>query len=411
MTLELVVGPVRSGKLGVLLDRFAAACRAGARPLLLVPRGVRARCARTRRLPQRRRRAGRRGRHARHADRARARRRGRRRVRGARSRPAPARRARPGRGARPAAGRARLGARAPRARVRPRGRGAGCARACARRRCAARARLRGLRGGARRDRARPPRAARRARRRAARARARRLGRRARVRLRLRRPLARRSCACSRRSRGAATSCSRCRTSPGGRCSARSTSRSSGSPRAPSSVEELRAAAYGAPAERGRARARRLLGAQRAAAARGRRRPPRRGRRDGRRGRRRSPRRSAGCCASASRADEVLVVAPDGHDCEPLAAALERAGVDGRARHQRAPHEPARRARAARPLPRGLGGRRPRRPLRLAAPGGLELGPVAGARVRGAACARATSPTPSAPSASCWPPSRRGRCPS
>jgi hypothetical protein len=37
MTLELVVGPVRSGKLGVLLDRFAGACRAGARPLLLVP--------------------------------------------------------------------------------------------------------------------------------------------------------------------------------------------------------------------------------------------------------------------------------------------------------------------------------------------------------------------------------------
>ena len=37
MTLELVVGPVRSGKLGVLLDRFAAACQAGARPLLLVP--------------------------------------------------------------------------------------------------------------------------------------------------------------------------------------------------------------------------------------------------------------------------------------------------------------------------------------------------------------------------------------
>src|SRR5450432_3085439 len=37
MTLELVVGPVRSGKLGVLLGRFAAACDAGARPLLLVP--------------------------------------------------------------------------------------------------------------------------------------------------------------------------------------------------------------------------------------------------------------------------------------------------------------------------------------------------------------------------------------
>ena len=37
MTLELVVGPVRSGKLGVLLGRFAAACEAGARPLLLVP--------------------------------------------------------------------------------------------------------------------------------------------------------------------------------------------------------------------------------------------------------------------------------------------------------------------------------------------------------------------------------------
>ena len=37
MTLELVVGPVRSGKLGVLLGRFAAACESGARPLLLVP--------------------------------------------------------------------------------------------------------------------------------------------------------------------------------------------------------------------------------------------------------------------------------------------------------------------------------------------------------------------------------------
>ena len=37
MTLELVTGPVRSGKLGVLLDRFAAACQAGRQPLLLVP--------------------------------------------------------------------------------------------------------------------------------------------------------------------------------------------------------------------------------------------------------------------------------------------------------------------------------------------------------------------------------------
>ena len=37
MTLELVVGPVRSGKLGVLLGRFTAACESGARPLLLVP--------------------------------------------------------------------------------------------------------------------------------------------------------------------------------------------------------------------------------------------------------------------------------------------------------------------------------------------------------------------------------------
>jgi hypothetical protein len=37
MTLELVVGPVRSGKLGLLLSRFAAACESGARPLLLVP--------------------------------------------------------------------------------------------------------------------------------------------------------------------------------------------------------------------------------------------------------------------------------------------------------------------------------------------------------------------------------------
>ena len=37
MTLELVVGPVRSGKLGVLLGRFADRLWAGARPLLLVP--------------------------------------------------------------------------------------------------------------------------------------------------------------------------------------------------------------------------------------------------------------------------------------------------------------------------------------------------------------------------------------
>src|SRR6476646_2754067 len=37
MTLELVVGPVRSGKLGVLLGRFSEACGSGARPLLLVP--------------------------------------------------------------------------------------------------------------------------------------------------------------------------------------------------------------------------------------------------------------------------------------------------------------------------------------------------------------------------------------
>ena len=37
MTLELVTGPVRSGKLGVLLDRFGAACQAGRQPLLLVP--------------------------------------------------------------------------------------------------------------------------------------------------------------------------------------------------------------------------------------------------------------------------------------------------------------------------------------------------------------------------------------
>ena len=37
MTLELLVGPVRSGKLGILLERFSSACRAGERPLLLVP--------------------------------------------------------------------------------------------------------------------------------------------------------------------------------------------------------------------------------------------------------------------------------------------------------------------------------------------------------------------------------------
>ena len=37
MTLELVVGPVRSGKLGALLGRFSEACEAGRRPLLLVP--------------------------------------------------------------------------------------------------------------------------------------------------------------------------------------------------------------------------------------------------------------------------------------------------------------------------------------------------------------------------------------
>ena len=69
---------------------------------------------------------------------------------------APADRAEPG--PPPVCGRrARLGARAPRARVRPRRRGARRARARARRRCAARARLRRLRGGAGRERPRPPR--------------------------------------------------------------------------------------------------------------------------------------------------------------------------------------------------------------------------------------------------------------
>src|SRR5258706_2567460 len=37
MTLEPGVGPVRSGKLGVLLSRFSDACGSGARRLLLVP--------------------------------------------------------------------------------------------------------------------------------------------------------------------------------------------------------------------------------------------------------------------------------------------------------------------------------------------------------------------------------------
>ena len=75
MTLELVVGPVRSGKLGVLLDRFAAACASGRAAAADGACGVRAGRAGARGLRGCRCAAGRRGRHARHAGRARARRR------------------------------------------------------------------------------------------------------------------------------------------------------------------------------------------------------------------------------------------------------------------------------------------------------------------------------------------------
>ena len=47
------------------------------------------------------------------------------------------------------------------------------------------------------------------------------------------------------------------------------------------------------------------------------------------------------------ADEVLVVAPDGYDCEPLAGGARARGGGGGPRYERAPHEPARGARAAR----------------------------------------------------------------
>ena len=173
------------------------------------------------------------------------------------------------------------------------------------------------------------------------------------------------------------------------------------------VEELRAARLRRACDRGRAGARRVLGAQRAAAGGGRRRPARRGLRGRRRG---DGGRRGGLPAAAAR--------PRGRrgarrrpGRPRLRAARRRArarGSRGGARHERAPHEPARRARAAQPLPRGLGGRRSRRPLRLAPPGGLELGARRARTSRRRSCAGATSPMPRAPSAICGRPTRRAR---
>ena len=314
-------------------------------------RGVRARCARTRCVPQRRSRAGRRGRHARHADRARAGQRRRGRLGGARSRAAAPYRAGPRSRTRPAAGRGRLRPRAPRARVRSRGCGAG--RAGAVRSAAIRGSHPPTRPTRRRSRrpggpaagssscvprsassaSSPPGTGRPCSRTAS------------------TTCRRRSCGCWPRSRGAATSCSRSRTSRDGLCSARSAPRSSGSPPAP------RESSSCAPSPTARPPASLpspavSFGARRAGAARGRCAPPRRGRRYRRRGH--------GGRAEVCRllrlglaADEVLVVTPDSYDCEPLAAALERAGVDVALDTASAHSLPPDTRCAA--LPRGLGG--------------------------------------------------------
>ena len=121
------------------------------------------------------------------------------------------------------------------------------------------------------------------------------------------------------------------------------------------VEELRAAAYGAPAERGRAGARGVLGAQRAA-----------GGADG------AVRlvEAAGTDGEATavaaevcrllrlglRADEVLVVTPGRLRLRAAGRRARARRRRGGARYERAPHEPACRSRAAQPLPRGLVGR-------------------------------------------------------
>ena len=111
------------------------------------------------------------------------------------------------------------------------------------------------------------------------------------------------------------------------------------------------------------------------------------------------------------ADEVLVVAPDGYDCEPLAAALERAGVAvALDTSERLTNLPA--GHALRGLCRVAWADGDRDDLfawlRLA---GSSWDAVARARLRGAAARRAASAMPRAPSASCWPPSRRGPSPS
>ncbi len=286
-------------------------------------------------------------------------------------------------GSRAAPGGARLRSRAPGAGVRPRRRRAGRARRRSRRRTHAwRLRTRPTRqaspqtGRARRGAARLAGGG------AARERALRLGRRAGARVRLRRPLTRAAAPPRCPLGAAASSCWRCPTSPGGRCSGRSTSPSSGSPRGPTACEELRAAAYGAPASIV-ALARGAFSARSEARPRGRRRSAaRRGRGQRWRGGTRSPRRSAGSCGCGLAPDDVLVVAPDGYDCEPLGDRARARRGRRRGRHQRAPHEPARRPGAARALPRCLVGWRSGRRVRLAAPRRLDLGRVARARLRG-----------------------------
>ena len=176
------------------------------------------------------------------------------------------------------------------------------------------------------------------------------------------------------------------------------------------VEELRARRVRRSRERRRARARGVLGAQRGAAeADGAVRLVEAAGTDG---------EATAVAAEVCRLlrlgvapDEVIVVAPDGYDCEPLAVALERAGVavavDTSERLTSLPGRPG----AARALPRGLVGRRSRRSLRLAAAGGLELGCRRARTTRRRACGLAASARSREPSASCWLSSRRERCPS
>ena len=102
------------------------------------------------------------------------------------------------------------------------------------------------------------------------------------------------------------------------------------------------------------------------------------------------------------------MAPDGYDCEPLAVALERAGVEvALDTSERLTSLPA--GNALRSLCRVAWADGDRDDLfawlRLAGSTGTPRGRTTPRR----ACACAASPRRAPPSASCWRPSRRGRC--